>query len=172
MFCACPTWAFVALTHLYKLRRLKNKALGVTGNFQKNTLVHDVHKAFKFPYIYVYRTKVWQRQAEVIHRNCNERVLVYIVYTVTYRWMVWLIEAWAAMDGPKKQHIFSNVAVSIPSVTDGIQRCQCLLQQTCASTRRLPRKFYAACCMSTTSGTYFSKHVTIHCCSDVQTRKM
>jgi hypothetical protein len=42
---ACPAWEFAAECHLLKLQRLQNKVLRTIGNFQKRTLVRDMHKA-------------------------------------------------------------------------------------------------------------------------------
>jgi hypothetical protein len=49
---ACPTWGFVADTHLLKLQRLQNKVLRTIGNFPRCTLVRDLHVALKIPYVY------------------------------------------------------------------------------------------------------------------------
>jgi hypothetical protein len=42
------------------------------------TPVHDVHLAFKIPYVYDYITKLYRRQAEVIlnHKNPNVRAII------------------------------------------------------------------------------------------------
>jgi ribosome-binding factor A len=36
---ACPTWDFVADTHLIKLHRLQNKVLRTTGNFPRRSKI-------------------------------------------------------------------------------------------------------------------------------------
>jgi hypothetical protein len=70
---ACPAWEFAAVNHLLKLQRLQNKVLRNTGNFPRRTL-HDLHMAFKPPYIYDYITKLRRQQAEVIQNHENENV--------------------------------------------------------------------------------------------------
>jgi hypothetical protein len=71
----CPAWEFAADNHLLKLQRLKNKVLRTIGNFPRPTPVHDLHMAFKLPYVYDYITKLCRKQAEVIqnHENANVR---------------------------------------------------------------------------------------------------
>jgi hypothetical protein len=72
---ACPALDFAADTRLMKLKRLHNRVLRTIGNFPRRTPVHDLHKAFVIPYIYVYVTKLSRQQAEVIqnHENANVR---------------------------------------------------------------------------------------------------
>jgi hypothetical protein len=72
---ACPAWNFEAENHLLKLQRLQIKVLRTIGNFQRSTLVTDLHMAFKLPYIYDYIIKLCRQQAEVIqnHENANVR---------------------------------------------------------------------------------------------------
>jgi hypothetical protein len=72
---ACPTWEFVADTHLIKLQCLQNKVLHTTGNFPRRTPVREMHMAFHLLYMYDYVTKLCRQQAEVIlnHDNGNVR---------------------------------------------------------------------------------------------------
>jgi hypothetical protein len=72
---ACPAWEFAADNHLLKLQRLQNKVLHTIGNFPRSTPVHDLHMAFKLPYVYDYVTKSCRQQVEVIqnHENANVR---------------------------------------------------------------------------------------------------
>jgi hypothetical protein len=51
-----PAWEFAANKYLLKLQRLQNKFLRTIGNFPRRTSVHDLHMAFKLPYIYDYIT--------------------------------------------------------------------------------------------------------------------
>jgi hypothetical protein len=51
---AFPGWEFSADSHLLKLQRLQNKVLRTIGNFPRRTPIHDLHMAFKLPYIYIY----------------------------------------------------------------------------------------------------------------------
>jgi hypothetical protein len=71
---ACPAWEFAADTHLLKLQRLQNKVLRTTGNFPRHTMVHDLHVAFKIPYVYDLITKLCRQQAEVIPNYHNPNV--------------------------------------------------------------------------------------------------
>jgi hypothetical protein len=67
---ACPTWDFVAETHLMKLQRLQNKVLRTIGNFPRRTPVCKLHKpGIQLPYIYDYITKLSRQQAEVIQNH-------------------------------------------------------------------------------------------------------
>jgi hypothetical protein len=61
-----PAWEFAADTHRMKLQRLQNKVI--------RTPVHDLHIAFKIPYVYDYITKLCRQQAEVIQNHDNENV--------------------------------------------------------------------------------------------------
>jgi hypothetical protein len=74
---ACPTWEFVAETHLMKLQHLQNRVLRTIGNLDWRTPVRDLHLAFKISYVYDYITKLCRRQAEVIlnHENPNVRAI-------------------------------------------------------------------------------------------------
>jgi hypothetical protein len=74
---AYPTWESAAVTHLMKLQRLQNRVLRAIGNHDRRTPVHDLHLAFKVPYVYDYITKLCRRQAEVIlnHKNPNVRAI-------------------------------------------------------------------------------------------------
>jgi hypothetical protein len=74
---ASPTWEFAANTHLMKLQRLQNRVLRSIGKLDRRTPVHDLHLAFKIPYMYDYITKLCMRQAEVIlnHKNPNVRAI-------------------------------------------------------------------------------------------------
>jgi hypothetical protein len=60
-----------------KLQRLQNRFLRAIANLDRRTQVHDLHLAFKIPYVYDYITKLCRRQAEVIqnHENPNVRVI-------------------------------------------------------------------------------------------------
>jgi hypothetical protein len=68
---ACPVWEFAAESHLLKLQRLQNKDLLTIGNFQKCTLVRDMHVGFHIPYVYDYITKSCRQQAEFIQNHEN-----------------------------------------------------------------------------------------------------
>jgi hypothetical protein len=58
---ASPDWEFVADSHLVNLQGLQNRVLRTIGNLPKPTPVHDLHMAFKIPYVYDYITKLcWQ----------------------------------------------------------------------------------------------------------------
>jgi hypothetical protein len=57
-----------------KLQRLQNKVFRTIGNFQKRTLIQDMHKAFHIPYVYDYITKSGKQQAEVIQNHENATV--------------------------------------------------------------------------------------------------
>jgi hypothetical protein len=72
---ACPAWEFAVDNSLLKFQRLQSKVLRTTGNFLRRTLVRDLHRAFKLPYLYDYITKSCREQAEVIqnHENANVR---------------------------------------------------------------------------------------------------
>jgi hypothetical protein len=48
------------------LQRLQNRVLHAIGNYDMRTTVHDLHLAFKIPYVYDYITKLCRRQAVVI----------------------------------------------------------------------------------------------------------
>jgi hypothetical protein len=59
---ACLPGEFAADNHPLKLQLLQNEVLCTTGNFPKCTLIHNLHMAFKLPYIYdsnVARCKVY-----------------------------------------------------------------------------------------------------------------
>jgi hypothetical protein len=68
---ACPTWEFVADTHLWKLQRLQNRVLRAIGDLDRRTLVRDLHVAFKIPYVYDYITKLcgWQQKPSKITKT-------------------------------------------------------------------------------------------------------
>jgi hypothetical protein len=75
---ACPAWEFAADNHLLKLQWLQNKVLFTIGNLPRHTPVHELHMAFKLPYVYDYIRKLYKQQTEVIqnHENaivCNIR---------------------------------------------------------------------------------------------------
>jgi hypothetical protein len=57
-----------------KLQRLQNRVLRAFGNLDMRTPVHDLHLAFKIPYVYDYITKLYRRQAEVILNHENPKV--------------------------------------------------------------------------------------------------
>jgi hypothetical protein len=73
---ACPAWEFVAETYKYllKLQRLQNKVLRTIGNLPMRTLVREMHVVFQIPYVYDYITKLYRKQAEIIHNHENENV--------------------------------------------------------------------------------------------------
>jgi hypothetical protein len=53
-----------------ELQRLHNKLLRSIVNFQRCTLVRDLHMAFQIPFV----TKLCRQQAEVIKNHDNENV--------------------------------------------------------------------------------------------------
>jgi hypothetical protein len=55
---ACPSWEYVADTHLTKLQRLQNKVLRTIGNIPRLTPVRYFDMTFKLPYVYNYITKL------------------------------------------------------------------------------------------------------------------
>jgi hypothetical protein len=68
---ACPAWEFAAETYLLKLQRLQNEVLRTTGKLPRCTLVRDMYVAFQIPYVYDYITKLFRRQAEIVHNHEN-----------------------------------------------------------------------------------------------------
>jgi hypothetical protein len=48
----CPTWEYAEDAHLLKLQRLQNRVLCAIGNLDRWTPVHELHVAFKIPYVY------------------------------------------------------------------------------------------------------------------------
>jgi hypothetical protein len=70
----CPSWEFVADTHLLKLQRLQHKFIHTTGNIPRCITVQDFHTAFNLPYVYHYVTELCKQQAEVIQNHENEHV--------------------------------------------------------------------------------------------------
>jgi hypothetical protein len=74
---ACPSWEYVAGTHLLKLQRLQNKILLTIGKFPKCTPVRELHMAFWVSYIYDYITKLCRQQGEVVqyHESANARYI-------------------------------------------------------------------------------------------------
>jgi hypothetical protein len=71
---ACPTWELAADAYPLELQRLQHKVLCTIGNFPRCTLVRDLHTAFNLPYVYVYITKLFRQQAEVIQNNETEHI--------------------------------------------------------------------------------------------------
>jgi hypothetical protein len=71
---ACPTWEFVADTHLLKLQRLQNKVIRTIGNFPRHTSVCELHKTFNILYIYDYITKLCRKQTKIIQNHGNANV--------------------------------------------------------------------------------------------------
>jgi hypothetical protein len=63
---AIPAWKFAADTHLMKSQCLQKKVPHAIGNYPRHTPVHDLHMAFKLPYVYDYITKLCKQQAEAI----------------------------------------------------------------------------------------------------------
>jgi hypothetical protein len=74
---ACPTWEFAADTHFMKMQHLQNRVLRAIGKLDRRAPVHDLHMAFKIPYVYDYVTTLCRRLAEVIlnHENPNVRAI-------------------------------------------------------------------------------------------------
>jgi hypothetical protein len=68
MVYACPTWDYAVDTHLLKLQ---NQVLHTIGNFDRCTLVCNMHVAFRIPYVYDYITKLCRKKAEVIQNALN-----------------------------------------------------------------------------------------------------
>jgi hypothetical protein len=54
-----------------KLQRLQNKVLRTTGNLPGRTPTHDLHMAFKIPYLKDFGTKLCRQQALVIQNHDN-----------------------------------------------------------------------------------------------------
>jgi hypothetical protein len=71
---ACPSWEFVADTHLLKLKRLKKKVLRTTDSFPRRTTIRDFFFAFQIHFVYDYIMKLCRQQAKVIQNNDNENV--------------------------------------------------------------------------------------------------
>jgi hypothetical protein len=74
MIYAYPFWELAADTYLLKLQLLQNKVLCTIGNFQRCTLIHDLHMYFNFPYVYDCVTELCRPQAEVKQNHENEHV--------------------------------------------------------------------------------------------------
>jgi hypothetical protein len=55
---AYTTWEYAADAHLLKLQHLQNRVLHTIGNLDKCTLVHELHVAFRIPYVYNCITKL------------------------------------------------------------------------------------------------------------------
>jgi len=58
MTSACPSWEFAANSYNLKIQRLQNKVLRTIGNLLRGTSTHNLHVAFKIPYLYDYVTKL------------------------------------------------------------------------------------------------------------------
>jgi hypothetical protein len=71
---ACPTWKYEADARLLRLQLLQNRVLGAIGNLDRCTPVHELHMAFKIPYVYDHVTKLCMTQAEVILYHVNPNV--------------------------------------------------------------------------------------------------
>jgi hypothetical protein len=71
---ACPAWEFEVDTYHLKLLRLQNRVVHTIGNFPRRTPVHEVHVAFKIPYVYDFTTKLYRQQTEVIRNHVNTNV--------------------------------------------------------------------------------------------------
>jgi hypothetical protein len=56
------------------LQRLQNKVLHTNVNLPRHTLVRDLHMAFKIPYVYHNKTKLYRQQTKVIQNHYNENV--------------------------------------------------------------------------------------------------
>jgi hypothetical protein len=67
----CPTWEHAADVHLLILQSLQNRVLRAIGNLERCTPVHELHVAFKIPYVYDYITKLCRTQKEVILNDAN-----------------------------------------------------------------------------------------------------
>jgi hypothetical protein len=64
------TWEYAVDTHLLKLQRLQNRVLCATRNFDRYTMVCEMHMALRIPYMY-YITKLCRTHAEVILNHVN-----------------------------------------------------------------------------------------------------
>jgi hypothetical protein len=53
MVYACPTWDSAADARLLKLQIQQNRVLSSTGNFDRRPLVHELHVAFRIPYVQI-----------------------------------------------------------------------------------------------------------------------
>jgi hypothetical protein len=71
---ACPTWEYAVDAYLLKLQHLQNRVLRATGNRDRCTPVHELHVAFKIPYVYDHTTKLCRTQAEIILNHVNPNV--------------------------------------------------------------------------------------------------
>jgi hypothetical protein len=58
----CPTWEYAADAHLLKLQHLKNRVLHAIRNFDRCIPVHELHMAFKIPYVYDCISKLCKTQ--------------------------------------------------------------------------------------------------------------
>jgi hypothetical protein len=48
---ACPTWECAAYAQTFNLQCLQNRIVRAIGNLDIRTLVHELHVAFKIPYV-------------------------------------------------------------------------------------------------------------------------
>jgi hypothetical protein len=56
------------------MQRLQNRVLRAIGDPDRCTPVHELHVAFKIPYVYTYITNLCRTQAEVILSHVNPNV--------------------------------------------------------------------------------------------------
>jgi hypothetical protein len=55
---ACPAWEYEVDAHILKLKCRQNRFLHAIGNFDRCTLVHKMHMAFKIHCVYNYVIKL------------------------------------------------------------------------------------------------------------------
>jgi hypothetical protein len=72
MIYAYPTWEFAAETHMMNCSTCEID-LHTVGDLHRHTPVHELHVAFKIPYMYDYIIELCRRQAEAMqnHRTPN-----------------------------------------------------------------------------------------------------
>jgi hypothetical protein len=60
--------------HIFQLQHLQNRVLRPFGNPDRCTPVHELHVAFKIPYMYDYINKLCRTQAEIILNHVNPNI--------------------------------------------------------------------------------------------------
>jgi hypothetical protein len=68
---ACPTWEYAADAHILKLQ---NRVLRPIGKLDRYTPVHELHVAFKIPYVHICVTKLCRSRAELILNHVNPNI--------------------------------------------------------------------------------------------------
>jgi hypothetical protein len=62
---ACPNWMLAADAHFLKLLCLQNRGLRATDNLDRRTPVGELRAVFKIHCVYVYKTNLFRKQADV-----------------------------------------------------------------------------------------------------------